>query len=212
MRDDKRLEFGGALLVVVIVGGLFVLFAAASIGAWAWILVGVVGLVLLGVIAARLARYGRPGAADVPRPAVASDPSTHRVLVVVDDSCPPEAIRSAIGAPPTGRSLKVFVVAPALGSRLDRLTGDDAAYERAAGHLDVTLQALAELGDSPTGKIGSHDPIQAIDEALREFPADEIVVAAHPDGSARWLEEGVVDAARARYEVPVRPVEGLPAG
>ena len=42
--------------------------------------------------------------------------------------------------------------------------------------------------------------------SLREFPADEIVVSTHPPGRSHWLELGVVENARMRFDVPVTHV------
>ena len=56
------------------------------------------------------------------------------------------------------------------------------------------------------GEIGDGDPLQALEDALREFPADEIVVSTHPPGRSHWLEQGVVENARMRFDVPVTHV------
>ena len=54
------------------------------------------------------------------------------------------------------------------------------------------LRACAErLGRSPT---------------MREFAADELVFATHPDDHANWKERGVVEIARDRYDLPVAHV------
>ena len=56
------------------------------------------------------------------------------------------------------------------------------------------------------GEIGDGDPLQALEDALRTFPADEIVVSTHPPGRSNWLEQGVVENARMRFDVPVTHV------
>ena len=38
---------------------------------------------------------------------------------------------------------------------------------------------------------------------LQTFPADEIVLFTHVAGDLNWLEEGVVDEVRDRFEIPV---------
>jgi GABA permease len=48
--------------------------------------------------------------------------------------------------------------------------------------------------------------VQAVEDALRLFGADEIVVSTHPEGRSHWLERGVVEALRQRYDVPVTHV------
>ena len=53
------------------------------------------------------------------------------------------------------------------------------------------------------GEVGDGDPLQAIEDALRTFAPDEIVISTHPAGRSHWLERGVVDGARERYDIPV---------
>jgi len=38
------------------------------------------------------------------------------------------------------------------------------------------------------------------------FRPDEIVISTHPEGRSNWLERGVVQAARDRYDVPMTHV------
>jgi len=40
----------------------------------------------------------------------------------------------------------------------------------------------------------------------RSFPADEVVLFTHPESERNWLEEGLVDQAKDRFEPPVRHV------
>ncbi len=214
MTRSSRTQYIALPLVVVLIGGLFVLFAAAMKGIWAWILVGILFLVVLGVAAAVAARRWRhPPAADVPRPtADRHQPGVWSVLVACDDACDPNAIADLVAAHAAGRTAHALVVAPALGSRLDRLTGDEAGYSRAREHLEATVRALKTVSEDPSGTVGSHDPIQAIDEALRAFPADEIVLAVQSEGSQQnWLAEDIVSVAGARYDVPVTPLVAAPA-
>jgi len=52
------------------------------------------------------------------------------------------------------------------------------------------------------GHVGSHDPLQAADEGLREIAADELVFVT--PGAAEAAD--VVEAARRRYGIPVRQI------
>ena len=192
-------------LVVVVLGLVFVIMFAADAGPVTMVVVGLIGLVCVvafaivfmrrprgSVLGSDMAAFegGAPPAAD----------GVHRVLLVIDSAGGPSDLDEL--AAPAGTS--VFVVAPAVSSRTDRWTGDERAYARAKEHLDATLLALADLGLEATGHVGSHDPLQAADEALREFPADEVVFALHGDGETKWLEQGVLDLGRDRYAIPVR--------
>ena len=101
----------------------------------------------------------------------------------------------------------VLLVCPALNSKLRTWTSDeDGARSAAQARLDASLARLSELGVQARGEIGDGDPLQAVEDALREFPADEIVVSTHPPGRSNWLELGVVENARLRFDVPVTHV------
>ena len=207
MKLLRQREFIAIPMVIVMLGVLFVLFAAFDAGLWAWLLVGAAGVVVCALLLGSYARRHRhPAAEDAPRTRRAGDGSVHRVLVIADDACTPEALRAAISEHANGRATEAFVVAPALGSRLSRWTGDEGDYEAATEHLQATLRALEEIGVEAHGTIGSKDPIQAADDGLRQFPADEIVLAVHPGESARWLEQDAIDTARKRYDLPVTPI------
>ena len=99
------------------------------------------------------------------------------------------------------------MVAPAVSSRVARITGDEDAYAHALEYVDATVRALTDLGCEARGHVGSHDPLQATDEGLREFPADEIVFVLRSGNKTQWLEQGVVDMARRRYAVPVSELD-----
>jgi hypothetical protein len=56
------------------------------------------------------------------------------------------------------------------------------------------------------GEVGDGDPLQAMEDALRTFGADEIIISTHPEGRSHWLERGVVEKARQRFAVPITHV------
>lgn len=198
-------EFIAVPLAVVLLGLVFVILWAADAGLWAWLLVGallLVALVVGAVVAARRPRgpAALEDAAGFEGGAAPRDDGIHRVLLLVDAACSAHDLEPLAARRPT----EAFVVAPAVSSRLDRWTGDEQAYAGAEEHLEQTLGALRGLGLEARGHVGAHDPLQAADEALREFPADELVLALARDQGTAWLEEGVVETARERYSVPVR--------
>ena len=45
-----------------------------------------------------------------------------------------------------------------------------------------------------------------MEDALRLFGADEIIISTHPEGRSHWLERGIVEAARERFAVPITHV------
>jgi hypothetical protein len=203
------MEFGAVVMVVAaVVYGALVYWAATASTALAWTILSLVTVavaVAAGLIYAK--RHRHPGRTDAPlRAAPTPDDGVYRVLLVVDSSGTLSALPEQVAHSAGGRQTQAFVVAPALSSRLGRWTGDEGAYEDASGRLDATVAALTASGVEARGQIGSHDPLQAAADGLREFPADVVVFATHADGEANWLEEGVVEAARSRSNVPVEHV------
>lgn len=203
--SQRSWEFIAIPVVLGMLGILGVIMLAANSGLAAWLAVGAIIVAVLGTVA--LVTMRRPqhpsprSAGDVPTTHV--DDGVHRVLVIADDTCSPGGLGSAVAAHGNGERISAFVIAPALASRVSRWTGDEHAYTDAAQHLDATLKALKDLDVDANGHVGSHDPLQAADDGLREFAADEIVFVVHPSEAANWLEQGTVDDARTRYPIPV---------
>ena len=125
-----------------------------------------------------------------------------RLLVVitteVDDAVLRELVRNR-----AGEDAELLVVAPAAGvSRLEWLTNaEDGARDEAA--LLAAKTAEATPTDDVRARVGDSDPVTAIEDALRTFPADEIIVITPSDDEAGWLEAGSGAKAEARFSVPV---------
>lgn len=131
-----------------------------------------------------------------------------RILVVANETVGGavlhDAIRARTGS--DGRA-EVLVVAPALNSRLRHWVSDvDEARRGAEARLQISIDRLAAHGIEARGLVGDADPLQAIDDALKLFAADEIIVATHPEGRSHWLERDLVGRVRARYLQPIRHV------
>jgi hypothetical protein len=127
--------------------------------------------------------------------------------VVANETVGGRALREAITQASAGVREQVLVVSPALNSPLKHWVSDeDGAREKARQRLDESLARLAENGIAASGEIGDGDPLRAIEDALRTFGADEIIISTHPEGRSNWLERGVVSGARERFAVPITHV------
>ena len=127
--------------------------------------------------------------------------------MLVSEAASGDVLKSAIGAD-GAEDAEVLVVAPALNSKLRFFASDpDPAIRRAEGVAEETAERMGEEGIDAAGDTGESDPLQAIEDALVTFEADEIVICTHHGGKRNWLEEGVVDDAKERFEVPVRHFE-----
>ena len=128
-----------------------------------------------------------------------------RVLVVANETVASDilhvAVRARVHDDAEGQ---VLVVAPALNSRLRYWVSDDNAARRVAElRLEQCLARLTAAGVRAEGLVGDADPVQAIDDALRTFPADGLVIATHPDGRSNWLARDLVGRASARFGLPI---------
>ena len=106
-----------------------------------------------------------------------------------------------------GGDAEVLVVAPALNTRLRHLFADvDHARELAEQRLSGSIETLKENGIEARGAVGDSDPVRAIEDALFEFDADEIVISTHPPERSNWLEKKTVERAREHFDRPITHV------
>jgi hypothetical protein len=129
-----------------------------------------------------------------------------RILVVANETVEGEELRRAVVERASREETEVMVVCPALVVRIRHWLSDvDRAREQATDRLIVSLAALTAAGVRASGQIGDSDPVQAIEDALRTFPADELVISTHPPGRSNWLEKDVVQASEV-FGLPVTHV------
>lgn len=132
----------------------------------------------------------------------------HRLLVVANETVGGGELLEEVRNRSQGRDSEILVVTPALASsRAAHWASDvDEAMEMARQRMELSLIAIDELGIKAKGEVGDSDPNVAIEDALRVFPADEIVISTHPPDRSRWLEHGVVDRAREEIDLPIAHV------
>jgi hypothetical protein len=124
------------------------------------------------------------------------------VLLLLLGDLPPHELRAGLSKLPESVE-RIHVVAPALVGALDWLaTAEDKAQRQAEVRV---LEAEWTLTDwEVDGEAGDADPVQAVEDALRDFPADLIVIAgpaADPD----------IDAELRRFRVPLARLQPAPA-
>ena len=125
-----------------------------------------------------------------------------RVLVlttaIADDGGVEVAVRER-----AGDDAEIHVIAPASKiSRLDRLANDeDAARKDAADRAESTAEVVP--GEKVEAHVGDVDPIRAIEDGLRMFPADEVIVFTAPENQATWLEGDLGRRVKERIPLPV---------
>ena len=181
----------GAIVIAAVINkwaglAVFIALSAAVIGWWL-----------------RARREERP-VQTAPRPHAAGE---RRILVVANETVGGQTLRSMILEKSLDVREEVLVVTPALNSPLRHWVSDeDDARAAAQERLDASLAKLAASGVQARGEVGDGDPLQAMEDALRTFGADEIIISTHPEGRSNWLERGVVEKARERFAVPITHV------
>lgn len=133
--------------------------------------------------------------------------SGRNVLVVVLDDGHHGELGRAIGL--RGDDVEqVHVVAPLRLGAIDWLaTDEDRSRAQAARRAVSAERAVADVGDR-RAEAGEPDPVLAVEDALRTYPADEIVLVADADADDHGLE-----ASLRRFGLPVErvPATGEPA-
>jgi hypothetical protein len=128
-----------------------------------------------------------------------------RILVVAAEEHVAEPVRRELAEYANGRRAEVRVVVPALAdSPFQHAAGDvDEPMERAQDQLETSLSEARQAGVEAGGRVGDADPLRAIEDALYEFPADEIAIVTHPAAHARWLEGDLFERAKDRFGAPL---------
>jgi len=205
MKKPFRSEAEAYRFVIGTVGYFAAIVIATAVGGRWWGLgVFVVLSVLVLVWFFRRETREQPPAS-APRARSAED--EQRILVVANETVAGRALREAVEDAAEGYRANVLVVSPALNSPLRHWASDeDQARAAAEDRLRRSIAELEKLGINARGEVGDADPVQAIEDALRTFGADRIVISTHPEGRSNWLERGVVTSARERFAVPITHV------
>jgi hypothetical protein len=124
-----------------------------------------------------------------------------RVLVITPVALEPLELERRIRAH-AGEDAVLQIVVPAVKlSRLQWLASDEDAARAEAE--EIVAGTEARTGARTRAAVGDTDPAQAVEDALRTFSADEIVIVTRPDAEADWLEGGAVAESLERFELPV---------
>jgi hypothetical protein len=195
---SERDVFRAVIVIAVALGAVIALTLLTRPAIGAALLAGEIGLGIGFVW--RGARGTLPHQAEVSR----RDDAVYRVLVLANETVGGRALLAEIQNRCKGRNSEILVVVPALTSTpLEHWSSDvDRALDEARERLDGSLASMEAAGLQARGYVGDHhEPNASLEDALRDFPADEVIVSTHPPDQSRWLERGVV--ARAREEVPL---------
>ena len=128
-----------------------------------------------------------------------------KVLVLTSEPITADQLRAALRTDVDPSDAEVMVVAPAYAaSRLKFWMSDaDDAIAKAEQVRRDTVQELDKADVPATGDTGESDPQAAIEDALKTFDADRIVVFTHEGEDQRYREDVDWDEAAERFGRPV---------
>jgi hypothetical protein len=200
--DAFRATYGGALLVVVsvVVGWLTLPLAGVAV-----LVIGGAGATIAYLHVARSDR--RPvlrDAAHAPHPHGAVAGERH-VLVVANQALSGTELRERILR--HGEHVELDVLAPVLTSHVHYGVSDiDRELEGARARLERSLAWANTLNIVVRGEVGDPSPTTALEDELRDFGADEVIVVTHPPDRETWQERAELERLQRELDVPVTHV------
>lgn len=128
-----------------------------------------------------------------------------RLLVITSEPISARQLRDALHRGTEPEDAEVMLVVPALHDNPLKfwLSDADEAIDRAE---QVRRESVAELGHGGVparGDTGEGDPLEAIEDALRSFDADRIVLFTHPPSERRYREDIDPHEVEQRFGRPV---------
>jgi hypothetical protein len=131
-----------------------------------------------------------------------------KLLVIASEPITAGHLRAAIG-PDATDDAEVMVIAPTLHTSALRLWLSDAdqAIARAQSIQEESVDQLETEGITATGDTGESEPLAAIADTLRGFPADRIALFIHPESDRSYRENITAAEITERFGVPVTVTE-----
>jgi GABA permease len=135
-----------------------------------------------------------------------------RVLVIANRTLAADGLRRELRARGSGGA-ELHLVAPILSSRAHYITTDlDSELREARERLDEALTWARSQGLDAGGRVGDPNAeLGAIEDELRIFGADEVIISTLAPGRSNWLETGIVERLREELDIPVTHIIDAPA-
>jgi hypothetical protein len=128
------------------------------------------------------------------------------VLVVANQTLGGSELRQRILERSDDRVL-VDVLAPVLTSRVHYAMSDiDHELADARERLKRSMAWALAQGIDVRGEVGDPSPLTAIEDELRRFGADEVIVVTHARAAQSWQERREVDRLQRQLDLPVTRV------
>lgn len=193
--DNERL---GVIVIVVVA-----LLVVGTVAAFVYI-GNIAGFILIAIAIALTfwtgLRWDRRGPVEV---ADSLPDDVLRTLVFVDVEADPAALARRLDGLEGAASRELRIVVPARTDRLHRVASDlEPGRAAARERLEAIVAALGDRFGAVAGDIGDSDDRLALEDALRTYPADELVLVNAEPERRDALQQ--VATERAERDVPLR--------
>lgn len=133
-------------------------------------------------------------------------PGKRHILVVAERTLAGEELRRQL-QPAPGIAVELDVLSPVMASRAHHWAGDvDREREQAQVRLEASLAWAIQHGFVAKGEVGDPDAMIAVEDELRDFGADEVIIVTHARERTSWLANRMVSHLKTQLEVPVREI------
>ena len=127
-------------------------------------------------------------------------------LVVANQTLDSPELAEAIGQRVAKGPATFHLVVPATPISRGFTWDEDEARAAATERLTKAIDRFRAAGATVSGEIGTTDPVQAAQDALREREVDEIILSTLPPGISRWLGQDAPTRLKGSVSVPVAVV------
>jgi hypothetical protein len=128
------------------------------------------------------------------------------VLVVANETVGGQRLLEAIERRRQRGPIRCTVVCPQNKPRRGYVIYDESVRSAARIRLELTLEQLRARGIEAEGEVMDPDPYLAVQDALRTYHPDEIIISTYPYARSGWLRRDLVDRIRAYAKIPVEHV------
>ena len=130
-----------------------------------------------------------------------------RILVIANETLEGDRLRDELSSRATGEP-ELVVLAPVLTSKAHWTVSDvDREMEEARERLHATVEWARRQGFAAKGRISDpNSPLASIEDELRRYGPDEVIVATHTAERQNWLEAGMLERLRDELDIPVTHV------
>ena len=201
----------------VTIAGAAIMIVGVLVG---WLVDPLAGVIVFAVVALlALALYMSRPERDRRRPLREAErephphgapPGTRHVLVVANEELEGHELRDRICGS-DGQRVEVDVLAPVLSSRTHLAYTDiDNELRNARRRLARSLMWARAQGFVARGEVGDPSPTTAIEDELRDFGPEEVIVVTSTNAERHWQEQTELERLREELQVPVVHVAAGP--